>query len=267
MSSVVAFEKAGSTFPLMATLIGITGTGTGIGKTALSAATLLYGLQAGKRVAYCKAVQCGLSPLPSGRKTGGDADLLALKIPGPVTYAVPTCLQMPASPHLAAEAEGKRLSVSELTQAIADLAAHHDWVVIEGAGGAAVPFTRQGFCLPQLALPIQWLVAAAPGLGTLHHTRTTVAWLQHVQAKIAGIVFCETQTERGSNDIAPLAEIESMKICEDNKRTLEDLTDTPCLGTLPYLESWLDNKPLSPAECRLWLTAIMPGFKKMKGLV
>jgi dethiobiotin synthetase len=251
----------------MASFIGITGTGTGIGKTALAAATLLYGQSLGKRMAYCKPVQSGSSDLPGGKGQGGDAEWLSHKLGLPnqpglinsgipisgITYSVLARLKMAASPHLAAEAEGIKLSRDVLSRAIADLSTQHDWVVVEGAGGAAVPFSRQGWGIAHLNLPITWIVAAAPGLGTLHQTRTTLDWLREQKAKVAGFVFCSTENEPSA-------------LLEDNRQTLEELTDHPCLGVLPYLETWSDAKALSQGESRLWLSALKPGFSRLRDL-
>ena len=56
----------------MGKTIFITGTGTDVGKTALSLALLLWAGARGLRTAYCKPVQCGGFPLGDPPVMGGD---------------------------------------------------------------------------------------------------------------------------------------------------------------------------------------------------
>ncbi len=235
----------------MTTILGVTGTGTGIGKTALSGALLLSAQHRGLRTAYHKPVQCGASPLPDGHKEGGDADGLAAKLGNPFTFHNSISLKMAASPHLAAEKEGIRLNADSLLQATLALAANHDCVILEGAGGAAVPFSRQGWGVLRIApKQTQWIVAAAPGLGTLHHTIATVAWMRDQGAKVAGFALVHTE----SADSA---------LSQDNRDTLMDLLDLPCLAELPFLPAWNEPGALSEGERRLWRQALDAGAKRL----
>lgn len=235
----------------MTTFLGVTGTGTGIGKTALSGALLLSAHARGWRTAYHKPVQCGASPLPHGRSEGGDADWLAEKLRLPLTFRTTLSLKMAASPHLAAEKERTRLHADALLQATLALGATHDCVIVEGAGGAAVPFSRQGWGVLRIApKQTQWIVAASPGLGTLHHTLTTVAFLRAEGAKVAGFAF--VQNEGASSALS-----------QDNRDTLVDLLDLPCLAELPYLPAWNEPGALQEDDCRQWRQALEAGAKRL----
>jgi dethiobiotin synthetase len=158
-----------------------------------------------------------------------------------VTYR----LRLAASPHLAAEREGLRLDPSRIGGDIDSLAGSHDLVLVEGAGGAAVPFDRNGATLAALAAEkgIPSLIACAPGLGTLHHTRATVAYLQSLKAPIAGFAFChrDTPASDAAGDLSP-----------DNRQTLESLTGLPWFGALPFSEPAARGLALSPAEAETW---------------
>jgi dethiobiotin synthetase len=238
----------------MTKLWGITATGTDVGKTGLAAALLLWGHQQGLRVAYHKPVQCGLAPLPGGQGKGGDADFIAAKLNLPVTYLTSVSLKLAASPHLAAESQHQKLNAGLLAADSLNLASSHDLTLVEGAGGPAVPFSRQGWGLLDLPLPsIRWILACSPGLGTLHHSRATVAYMQSQGAEIAGFFFCHTEAE-----ISDLA--------EDNRATLEDLLAVPCLGELPYLATWNQAGALSPSHRQTWCRAMHHGAQHLMRL-
>ena len=72
-----------------------------------------------------------------------------------------------------------------------ELAADHELVLVEGAGGLLVRFDDAGGTLAdvagQLGAPV--LVVAAAGLGTLNHTALTVEVLRHRGLSCAGVVI------------------------------------------------------------------------------
>ncbi len=229
----------------MARAIFITGTGTDVGKTALSLAVALWARRRGLRAAYHKPVQCGLFAFGDPPREGGDADWIRSvsggEIPSQVTYR----LRMPASPHLAAEREGATLDPGRIRADLESLLAANDLVVMEGAGGAAVPMDRQGATLAALAaeLSLPCLIACAPGLGTLHHTLSTVAYLKTLSAPLAGFAFCHRE--------AAVPEL-----CEDNRVTLQTLTGLPWFGSLPYSASLARGIALPPAEAAAWFAPL-----------
>lgn len=204
----------------------ISGTGTDVGKSALSLAVLLWARGKGLDAAYFKPVQCGEFPFGNPPTPHGDADWMAALLGGSaqthVTYRFPS----PVSPHLAAEREGQTIHADRIREDLENLLEDHDLVVMEGAGGAAVPLDRQGNSLAVLAaeMEIPCLLACAPGLGTLHHTLATLAYLGALEAPVAGFAFCHR------DPTVP-------DIFEDNRRTLEALTGLPCFGAVPYSPS------------------------------
>jgi len=236
------------TFAHMNTLIGVTGTGTEVGKTALAAACLIWGQKKGFKTAYHKPVQCGLSPLPDGLGQGGDADWIQAKLGLTLAYRTSVVLAMPASPHLAAEKEGLSLHPFSLAADTLSLVRDYDFTVVEGAGGAAVPFGRDGWGILDLPLPnLAWVVACRPGLGTVHQTRTTLDWMAQRGARIAGFAFCRT-------DAQP-SELE-----DDNRKVLQDLTGLPCLGILPHSLHWSGSHSLPESERQMWFEAMDAGL-------
>lgn len=160
----------------------ITGTGTDVGKTVVSAA-LAHGLaQLGLPVTYWKPVQAGLP---------ADTDTVR-GLCSPQVHFAPSSyvFNLPASPDQAAAAEGHPgAEIATLRAALAQLPPGYR--LIEGAGGLMVPFnpaaeTWADF-LVETQLPV--LVAAHSGLGTLNHTTLTVEALRRRHIPIQAIVL------------------------------------------------------------------------------
>jgi dethiobiotin synthetase len=104
------------------------------------------------------------------------------------------------------------------TAAAQELAADHDLVLIEGAGGLLVPFDGRGGTLADVAAAsaASVLVVAAAGLGTLNHTALTVEALRTRGLGCVGLVIGAWPAEP---DLA----------------TRCNLTDLPAVTGLPLL--------------------------------
>ena len=132
----------------------VTGTDTEIGKTVFAAA-LAGALQAH----YWKPVQAGV-------EGGGDRERVAALSGLPAANIVPEAYRLttPCSPHEAASRDNIAIDLARLAPpAVRPL-------VIEGAGGALVPLTRELLFADVFArwgLPA--IVVARTGLGTINH--------------------------------------------------------------------------------------------------
>jgi dethiobiotin synthetase len=225
-------------------ILFVTGTGTDIGKTALSLAVLLWARARGLKPGYLKPVQCGardaLFP--------GDADWITAACPEVLEASAVYTFPDAVSPHLAAERAGVWIDAEWIGEQAAAAARRCDLLVIEGAGGAAVPLNRDGLSLADVAAAGGWpcLIAAQPGLGTLHHTVTTAHFLAARGARAAGFAFVQN-----TPDVSPLQ--------ADNAATLRDLARLPFFGTVPHCPGLGKRPPLSPAVAAL-LAASLPGL-------
>jgi dethiobiotin synthetase len=152
------------------------------------------------------------------------------------------------SPHLAAERAGAWIDAEWIAEQAAAAARRVDLLVVEGAGGAAVPLNREGLSLADVASSGKWpcLIASVPGLGTLHHTITTAHFLAARGAPVAGFAFVQASPEN-----SPLA--------RDNAATLESLVKAPCFGMVPYVPGLGRNLLPSPAASSL-LASSLPGL-------
>jgi dethiobiotin synthetase len=155
----------------------VTGTGTGVGKTVVTAA--LAACAAG-RVAVVKPAQTGVA-------AGEAGDLAEVsRLSGCVDVHEYARYPAPLSPHHAANSSGlPEVDLGSVARRVAELDSTHDHVLVEGAGGLLVPFDSAGGTIADLAreLNAPALLVTSPGLGTINHTALTV---RHM-AQIAGI--------------------------------------------------------------------------------
>ena len=195
-------------------MLFVTGTGTGVGKTVVTAALAVLGLQRGT-VAVVKPAQTGVAD-------GEPGDLAeVVRLAGPVAGHELVRYPDPLSPAAAARTSGRPArDPAALYELVLGL--REDLVLIEGAGGLLVRYDEDGLTLADLAraLRARVLVVVDPALGTLNHTALTLEALAHRGVQLEGLVL-------GSWPVEPdLAE-------RSNLRDLEMLAARPLLGALP----------------------------------
>ncbi|MEI7851000.1 MAG: dethiobiotin synthase [Kiritimatiellales bacterium] len=214
----------------------ITGTDTGIGKTALSALLLAELRRRGISAAPMKAVQTGC--VKEGLRLEASDLRYSLSMAGMTVSEEDRALMSPyrfepaCSPHLAAELAGTEIELGQIISAAQELAVEYDTLIVEGAGGVLVPLNRRELMLDlmvKLNLPV--LIAARPGLGTINHTLLSIRALKAAGLKIAGIVFIASE------------EGELGLIEEDNVVTAEQFEAVPVLGTIPFCPQLQESAP------------------------
>ncbi|WP_369387819.1 dethiobiotin synthase [Streptomyces sp. CG1] len=220
----------------------ITGTGTEVGKTVTTAAVAASALAAGRSVAVLKAAQTGVRP-----DERGDADEVA-RLAGRVTAAEVARYPEPLAPGTAARRAGMvPVHPHDVAERAAKLAAEHDLVVVEGAGGLLVRFDAAGGTLADAAglLGAPVLVVASAGLGTLNTTELTARELRRRELELAGVVIGSWPD---SPDLATRC----------NVADLPEVAGTPLLGAIPA-----GAGGLSPADFRRaagsWLAPRLDG--------
>jgi dethiobiotin synthetase len=164
----------------------VTGTGTGVGKTVVTAAIAANAAAGGRRVAVVKPAQTGAVP-------GEPADLAEVtRLSGVGDTHELARYPDPLSPEAAARVSWLPPPDIALAAArIGELAATHDLVLVEGAGGLLVRYDPAGATLAGLALALAApvLLVVAAGLGTLNHTALTLEALAARRLALAGVVI------------------------------------------------------------------------------
>lgn len=218
-------------------IILITGTDTGVGKTMTTAALAAVIHRTGRSVAVYKPCQSGAA--------AGDSDTAEIvRLAGAVTAETGVVLQEPLAPVAAAAVDGTPLPrVAAHVERVRELAASHDHVLVEGAGGLLVDLDSDGGTLADLGslLAAAFVLVARPALGTLNHTALTLEALETRDLQVLGVVL-------GSWPVTPDV------VHHSNRQVLGSLR-VPFLGALPEQAS-----ELSPADFRAGAAAWLNGL-------
>lgn len=235
----------------------ITGTDTGVGKTAVAASLARGFLSAGLRVGVMKPVESGCEPR-GGLLLGSDA--LALKeaasFEAPLDLINPYSFALPVSPELAARRAGVEIDFPVIREAFQEIRAQSDVVIVEGAGGLLVPLCeadkgvggaehgagggREGvdgekaLLMADLAvfLGLPLIIVAHSRIGVINQCLLTVEAARRRGLGIEGIVL--------NHPTAPAAEDRSLS---SNGEELRRHSGVPLLGEVPYKEGGKENYP------------------------
>ena len=194
----------------------ITGTGTGVGKTIVTAAIAALAAAAGDAVTVVKPVQTGLA-----LRDESDADVVR-RLSG-IEQSVELVRYAAAlAPASAARAEGVVATpVAEMVARVEGMRPC-DLLLVEGAGGLLVRLDNNGNTIADLArlIDADVLVVAAAGLGTLNATALTAEALRRRGLACAGVVIGAWPNPPGVAELANLIDLPSY-------------ADAPLLGALP----------------------------------
>ncbi|GAA0603879.1 ATP-dependent dethiobiotin synthetase BioD [Kribbella sandramycini] len=165
----------------------VTGTDTGVGKTVATAALAVRAAAKGT-VAVVKPAQTGVGP-----NDPGDLDDVN-RLTGITALFEGVRLRDPLAPTTAARREGVPLPSAEIhAKSVDGLAAAHDSVIVEGAGGLLVGLDADGGTLAHLAKhltqPYTFVIVTRAGLGTLSHTGLTVEALRARGLPVEGLII------------------------------------------------------------------------------
>jgi dethiobiotin synthetase len=157
--------------------IFVTGIGTGIGKTFVSA-ILAKALEAD----YWKPVQAGFLE-------GTDSEWVAnmLKDTGSVVHPEVYRLAKPASPHIAAREEGITIDIKKICSQIP---ANNRNLLIEGAGGLLVPLNNSTFVADLIKeMGAKVILVSRNYLGSINHSLLTARVCREMQLPVIGWIF------------------------------------------------------------------------------
>lgn len=167
-------------------ILVVSGTGTGVGKTVVTAAIAALARARGEDVAVIKPAQTGVMP-------GEPGDLGEVRrLAGPAGLHELARFTAALSPEAAARVTGTPpADLREAAGYAGKLAQGGRLVLVEGAGGLAVRYDPPGTTIADLAaiLGAPVLVVTAAGLGTLNHTALTLEALATRGLRCAGVVI------------------------------------------------------------------------------
>ncbi|KQB41105.1 dethiobiotin synthase [Flavobacterium aquidurense] len=154
--------------------IFVTGISTDVGKT-ISSAIIVEALEAD----YWK-------PIQAGDLDNSDSHKIKSKISNKKTKVFENSykLNTPASPHLAAEIDGIRITLNQIAEPETN-----NHLVIEGAGGIFVPLNETDTIIDLIKPNYKVIVVSRHYLGSINHTLLTVEAIRNRGFEVAGILF------------------------------------------------------------------------------
>lgn len=202
--------------------IFITATGTDIGKTYICGLLVKQLRKNGLNCGYYKPVLSGAIE-NNGEIIAGDAqhvsDTAGLR--GNPLEKVSYIFKPAVSPHLAAEIEGRPISLDKIIKDYKITEDKNEFTVVEGAGGIICPLNLDKnlfiYDIPK-ALDLSILIVADAGLGTINNTYLTVEFIKQLGLNIKGIIL---------NNYNPK---DFMHI--DNKKVIEQISGIKVIGTV-----------------------------------
>ncbi|WP_032407369.1 dethiobiotin synthase [Rhodococcoides fascians] len=209
------------------TVLLVTGTSTGVGKTVVTAALAAATRAQGRTVAVCKPAQTGVgddgldeSDMDVVERLSGIRGIELVRYPEPL------------APDVAARRSGRSmLELDHVVDAVRVLDEAHDLVVVEGAGGVAVRLGAGGFTALDVAGAVgaSVLIVAGAELGTLNHSALTVAAVRAAGVTCAGLVIGSWPAEP---DLAARVNVEELPL----------VTGVELLASVPTGAAALDAK-------------------------
>ena len=102
----------------------------------------------------------------------------------------PELFTYPASPHLAAKIDGRPIDLAHLIDCANKLAESYDVVLVEGAGGLAVPLTENLLTVDFVCAQNWPFVFVTSGrLGSINHAVLSLEALQRRGAELSAVIF------------------------------------------------------------------------------
>jgi dethiobiotin synthase len=214
----------------------VTGTDTGVGKTAVAAA-LLHRYRPDVPLRYWKPIQTGSEQDDDTAEVGRLGRCRADEV-----LSSGVRLPRPVSPHLAARLSGCTIRLQPLVDSILAEAGPSRWIV-EGAGGTLVPVNDSetiADLMISLGLPV--VVVAKTTLGTINHTLLTLEALGRRALSVAGVVMVGDRNA-------------------ENRAAIERHGDVVVLGEMPFFD------PLTAERLAQWAEAELDPERRLLELL
>jgi len=203
----------------------ITGTDTDVGKTLVTAGIAVALKKMGKDVGIMKPFAAG-TPQKIGYKSE-DVQLLAkaAKVNDAEELVNPYFFEIPASPFTATKNLGIKFDVKTVLDSFKQLSSIHDILLVEGIGGVMTPILKDYFVTNLIKeMNLETIIITSSRIGTVNHTIMTCKVCQDFGVNVCGIII--NILDSSGYPINTL------------KRDLEELTNIPVIGSIPYIEDF-----------------------------
>ena len=207
--------------------IFITGTDTDVGKTYVATGLAVTLRKMGIDVGVMKPFAAG-----TAQKTGfksEDVEILAnaAQVNDPEMLLNPQFFPVAASPYTALKTLKIKPNIKLILNQFKKLSKLHSMTLVEGMGGIMTPILQDYFVtdlIKDMKLPT--IIVTRTKIGTVNHTVMTCKMCEKYKILVKGIVINNFDTD-GYN-------------VKELKRDLENLTNMPVLGTIPFIDDMSD---------------------------
>ena len=205
----------------MSKSIFITGIGTDVGKTYVTALIVKYLKDLGYNSGYYKAAVSGNERV-NGELVAGDAKYVKeiANLSDNANEMVSYIYEEAISPHLAAIMENKPVEIEKIKEDFKKVCSKNDFVTVEGSGGILCPirYDNKKVWLEDIIkeLNLSTIIVANAKLGSINATGLTVSYLKSKNIPIKGIIL----NNFDENDFME----------QDNKKMIEELTGIKVLA-------------------------------------
>lgn len=199
-------------------LLFVSGTGTGVGKTVVACA-LARRLRGERiKIGVSKPVATGARRNAAGRLISSDAIRLMRAAARPLAEygdVNPAVYEPPISPHLAARLARRPIRLDELRRHLQKMERRFEILVVEGIGGVATPLTARETWADFMSRTrsARTLLVSSPNLGTLNHTLLSLEYLSARGVRCVCVVLSKYDP--------------SVRMHRQNRAELERLTGLP----------------------------------------
>lgn len=231
----------------MGTVYAISGIDTDAGKTIATGVIASAFLRLGKSIITAKLVQTGnigfSEDLMDHRYLMGTVDEPYVFAEDAEKLTTPQIFAFPASPHLAAQHEGREIDLAHIVSCVNTLAERYDIVLLECAGGLAVPLTEDLLTIDFIAQNNWEVILVTSGkLGSVNHTLLSLEAIKARNLSLRGMLY---------NEFPPADPIINADTPRIIRRYLEKAGYPQVLVSIPKIEEGIDGlitcRSLDPA--------------------
>ena len=170
----------------------ISGIDTGIGKSIATGMMARFLHRNGMKVITLKLVQTGNTEFSEDIALHREIMDCGLFPEDTEHLTAPEIYTFPASPHLAAELDKRPVNLEKILNSVRILQGRYEVVLVEGAGGLAVPLTGDLLTVDFAAAQDWPLILVTSGrLGSLNHTILSMEAAVSRKMKVAGVIYNE----------------------------------------------------------------------------
>ena len=206
----------------------ITGTDTDVGKTYVAAGFAVTLRKMGIDVGVMKPFAAGIAQ-QTGFKSE-DVEILAnaAHINDPEILLNPQFFPIAASPYTALKNLKIKPNIKLILNRFNKLSKLHSMMLVEGIGGIMTPILRDYFVTNLIKdMKLSAIIVTRTKVGTINHTIMTCRMCEKYKIPVKGIVINNFDTD-GYH-------------IKELKRDLENLTNIPVLGSIPFIDDMNDT--------------------------